>query len=141
MVSERVAELFDREEVSGAALRPIRISRPVSANARYWYQVVVESADAVIVPPTRVGIDPFDDDPEGECRCAEGDLIGLNILSEVSISADTRGRADIVATRQFVGVRRGLLRPEPEILISPKVCRLIESEKLKGCRIEVAHLA
>jgi hypothetical protein len=89
---------------------------------------------------TRVGINPFDDDSKGECRCPLGDLIGLNLLSEVSISATSRGDADIVASRQFIGVRRGLLRPRRVILISPRVRRLIESEKLKGVKIEVAHL-
>ena len=37
-------------------------------------------------------------------------------------------------------MRRGLLRPEREILISPKLWRLIVSEKLKGYEVEVAQL-
>ncbi|UCD52920.1 MAG: hypothetical protein JSW27_09820 [Phycisphaerales bacterium] len=106
-----------------------------------WYQLVVTATDAEIVPPTRVGIDPFDDDPKGECRCPLGDLIGLNLLSEVSIRAASRGDTDIVASRQFIGTRRGVLRPRRAILISPRMWRLIESEKLRGIQIEVAHLA
>jgi hypothetical protein len=81
------------------------------------------------------------DDEKGECRCPLGDLIGLNLLSEVSIRSTSRGDADIICSRQFVGTRRGLLRPERIIFVSPKIRRLIESEKLKGIEIEIAHLA
>jgi hypothetical protein len=105
-----------------------------------WYQLIVTSSEAEVVPPTRVGIDPFDNDPKGKYRCPRGDLIGLNLLSEVSIKASSRGSADIFCTRQFVGVRRGVLRPSRIILISPKFWRLIETEKIKGCELEVAHL-
>jgi hypothetical protein len=105
-----------------------------------WHQLVVTSNTAEIVAPTRVGINPFDDDPKGECRCPVGDLIGLNLLSEVSITAASRGESDIICSRQFIGVRRGLLRPRRVILISPKFWKLIESESLKGVDVEVAHL-
>jgi hypothetical protein len=105
-----------------------------------WHQLVVTSNTAEIVGPTRVGINPFDDDPKGECRCPLGDLIGLNLLSEVSISVASRGEFDIVCSRQFIGVRRGLLRPHRVILISPKFWKLLESERIKGVNIEVAHL-
>lgn len=102
-----------------------------------WYQLIVTSADAQIVPPTRVGINPFDDDPKGECRCPQGDLIGLNLLSEVSIAAASRGEADIVCSRQYVGLFK---RSRRVILISPRFWRFLETEKLKGVIIEVVHL-
>lgn len=140
VVSQRVVELFSRDGINGVDLRPVRITRPTSAEHKDWYQMTVRSAEAVIVAPTRVGNNPYDDDPKDECRCPEGHLIGLNLLSEVYISSASRGEADIVASRQFIGVRRGLLRPERVTLISPRVSRLIETEKLKGCQVEVAHL-
>lgn len=102
-----------------------------------WYQLVVKSNTAEIVPPTRVGINPFDDDPKGECRCPLGDLIGLNLLSEVSVSAASRGDVDIVCSRQFIGLRQ---RSRRAMLISQKFRNLLESEKIKGVNIEVAHL-
>ena len=140
VVSQRVAELFGRDGIRGVDLQPVRITRPTSVESRDWYQMVLRTAEAVIVPPTRVGNNPFDDDPKNEYRCPEGHIIGLNLLSEVSVSSATRGEADIIASRQFIGVRRGLLRPERVILSSPKVRQLIDSEKLKGCEVEVAHL-
>jgi len=140
VVSRRVAELFARHEITGAELLPVRSNPLSSAESKDWFQLTVPKADAEISAPTRMGIDPFDDDEKGECRCPLGDLIGLNLLSEVSIKSTSRGNADIISSRQFVGMRRGLLRPERIILVSPKVRRLIESEKLKGVEIEVAHL-
>jgi len=141
VVSQRVVELFERHEITGVALDPVRMSAASSAESKDWFQLNVQSASAEIVAPTRVGIDPFDDDASGECRCTLGDLLGLNLLSEVAIRATTRGDADFVSSRQFIGVRRELLRPERVILISPKVWKLIESEKLKGVEVEVARLA
>jgi hypothetical protein len=106
-----------------------------------WHQLLVTSSEADICPPTRVGVDPFNADPKGECCCSRGDLIGLNLLSEVSVRAESRGDADFVCSRQFIGTRRGLLRPRRVVLISPKARRLFESMNLKGANVEVAHLA
>lgn len=141
LVSRRVFELFARHAITGAELSPVRSNQSSSAESKDWFQLTVPKANAEIVAPTRVGIDPFDADDKGEYRCPLGDLIGLNLLSEVSIKSTSRGDADIICSQQFVGVRRGLLRPEQIILVSPKVRRLIEYEKLKGVEIEVAHLA
>lgn len=140
VISRRASELFAQHGITGVAFRPVRTKGAKSLELPNWSQLVIHSADADMVPPTKAGIDPFNDDLEGQYRCAEGDTIGLNLLSEVSIDTPSRGQADIVATRHFVGVRRGLLRPERIILISQKVRQLIVAEKLKGCEIEVAHL-
>ena len=124
------------ENVAMKGERARRVNKPLPV----WYQLVVTSNTADIVPPTRVGINPFDDDPKGECRCPLGDLIGLNLLSEVSISAASCSESDIICSRQFIGVRRGLLRPRRVMLISPKFWKVLESESIKGVVIEVVHL-
>lgn len=140
VISRRASDLFLQHGITGVAFHPVRSKGAKSLELSDWSQLIVRSADAEIVAPTRVGNDPFDDDPNNEYRCPRGHLIGLNLLSELSISSATVGESDIVASRQFMGVRRGLLRPERVILISPKLWRLIDSERLKGCEIEVAHL-
>jgi hypothetical protein len=133
-------DLFAAHDISGAAFHPVRAKGAKSVEALDWSQLVIRSAEAEIVAATRVGNDPFDDVPKNEYRCPEGHLIGLNWPSELSISSASVGEADIFASRPFVGVHRGLLRPERVILISPKLWRLIGSERLKGYEIEVAHL-
>ena len=140
VVSRRVVELFARHNITGAELRPVSSKGASSAESQDWFQLNVQGSLAEVAAPTRVGLDPFDEDEKGECRCTFGDLIGLNLLSEVTIKAASRGEADIVCTRQYIGTRRGLLRPERIVLISPKLAKLIESEKIKGCGIEVAYL-
>lgn len=139
VVAQHVVDLFKEQGITGTQFRPVRAKGAKDLQPTGWCQLVV-STNAEIAAPTRVGVDPFDEDPGGACRCPLGDLLGLNLLSEVSVRSSTVGEEYIVGSRQFVGVRRGLLRPERAILISPKVWRLIDSGKLKGCEIEVAHL-
>jgi hypothetical protein len=73
-------------------------------------------------------------------RIPKGKDIAATIASEVVIS---RRMAEIVKlheiSHQFIGVRRGVLRSQRLILVSPKVGRLIKSEKIRGCRLEVAY--
>jgi len=109
--------------------------------APIWYQLVA-TTPVEIVSPTRVGINPFDDDEKGECRCPRGDTIGLNLLSELSVSRKDfkECAADIARTRQYIGTRRGLLRPNPLLVISPKLWRILVENEVKGFSIEVAHL-
>lgn len=83
---------------------------------------------------------PFDEDITGEYRCPLGDLIGLARMSELCISRTSYSGSDIIATSQFIGTRRGLLRPERFLLISPKLQRAIEQQKLRGFKLEVVHL-
>lgn len=140
VVAQHVADLFEEHGVTGAQFHPVRAKGAKDLQPTGWRQLVVVSTGAEMAAPTRVGVDPFDQDPGGECRCSFGDLLGLNLLSEVSVRSSSVGDEDIVGSRQFVGARRGLLRPERIVLISPKVRRLIASGKLNGCEIEVAHL-
>ena len=140
VVAQHAVDLFKEHGVTGARFHPVRAQGAKDLQPTGWCQLVVVSTNAEIAPPTRVGIDPFDEDPGGAYRCPSGDLLGLNLLSEVSVRSSTVGEDDIVGSREFFRDRRGLLRPERAILISPKVRRLIDSRKLKGCEIEVVHL-
>jgi len=141
VVSKRILDLFAQHGITGAKFMPVR-SRPLSSSeSKCWFQLNILSITAELIPPTWVGVNPFDDDKMNLYRCSRGDLMGLNLLSEVTISSSSRCNADIVCSRQFIGVRRGLLRPERIILISPKVRQLFEEEKVKGAEFEIAHLA
>jgi hypothetical protein len=140
IVSKRLVELFKQHSITGAKFLPIRHRPASSAESKDWFQFVADSSDALIVAPTKTGIQPFDEDMVGEYRCPLKDLIGLNRLSEVWISRSSYNGSDIVASRQFLGRRGGLLRPERFLFISPKLRRVIEKGKIKGCKLEVAHL-
>lgn len=77
---------------------------------------------------------------DSKYRCPTGDLLGAGLLSELYLEKSTLGSDDVVATRQFVGVWRGDLRPDRCILVSPKVGAVLRREKFTGFRLEVAHL-
>jgi hypothetical protein len=118
-------------------------SRPQSRPAPVWYQLVAKST-VDVVPPTRTGISPFDDDPQGEYRCPREDTIGLNLLSELCISRRdfNNCECDLVSTKQYIGLPRsgGVLRPERLFVISPQLWRSLVENEIKGFRVEVAHL-
>ncbi len=140
IVSRRFVEITRRYEINGARFLPICYRPKSSAESKDWFQLVVDSALADITPPTQTGVDPFDKDSRGKYRCDCGDLIGLNLLSEVWINSVDLAESDFVASKQFIGIRRGLLRPERLILVSPKFWHLMNGkERLIGVDIEVAH--
>lgn len=104
-----------------------------------WYQVLTTSSAPPMVPPTRFGMGPFDEDIEGRYRCPLGHTAGLNVLSEISVPRAAWDGSDICLTRQYVGNRRGVLRPERLILISPRFRSLLVEHKVQGVGFEAAH--
>lgn len=140
VVSRRVFDFFKRHKITGVEFHPVRFNQTPSAKSEDWFQFLLGAKTVDIIPPTRVGINPFDEDAKGEYRCLHGDLLGLNLLSEVWLSRESYGGADVVITKQFIGTRRGLLRPEQLIFISPKLWKILDQEKLTGYKVEVAHL-
>ena len=141
VVSSRLAEVFHREGVTGVRFVPVYTKKtvPLLPCAAFREPIVTDNS-VVIAPETRFGSGLFGRPEDGLYRCPEGDLLGLNALSELYLESLTRGTDDVVATRQFVGVRRGDLRPHRFLLVSPKVGRILLREKFTGFKLEVAHL-
>jgi hypothetical protein len=141
LVSRRLRDAFREKEFTGAEFVPIGYCATSSAVSPDWFQLIMTSNATVIdTLRTRTGIGPFDDDPDDEYRCPRGDLIGLNRLSEVWIHPPVPG-TDIAATRQSLGIRRGLLRPQPLILVSARLREALLKWKVRRCVFEIAHLA
>ena len=139
--SRRAFDLFKKNKVTGVVFFPVRHNKRSSAESKEWFELRVTSYDCEVVTPTRVGIDPLDEDVGGKHRCKNGDLLGLNLLSEVTLRSSSWVGTDVSGSQGFIGIRRGLLRPERLILISPKVRRLMHSENIRGARYSIAHLA
>jgi len=140
VASRRVVEVFEREAMRGARFEPVRLADRRGEPSDQWYQLQVVARPVDVDAKTRVGRNPFDlanDRPDG---CPRGDVLGLNLLSELHVVRTSLDDADITRTRQFFGVRRGLLRPEPEVLVSQRLWATIEEERLKGLRVEVVRL-
>ena len=127
------AALAEAELLSGAVKRPPR-DLPV------WHQLEITAPTVTVASPTRFGIDPFDDDPEGAHRCPLGHVAGLNLLSEIHVLREDRPGTDFAITRELVGDRRGLLRPAPILLVSQHARAVLDAHGFKGYRLEVAHV-
>lgn len=132
-------ELLRRARTEHAELRADKARRHWRSPP-VWYQLVVTSNPVPIVPPTQTGNGPFDDDPDDKYRCPFGHVIGLRLLSEVSVARDAWDGSDVVRTSNMTGHRMGLLVPAPCLLISPRFYRLLRDHKIKGYKSEIAYL-
>lgn len=137
VVSERARRGLSNLGVTGAEFRAVQST---GGGLTHWHQLLAVGPTVQLAPSTEVGNGPFDLDPGNENRCPLGHVAGLNLLSEVTIVRPPGPLADLVETTQYVGVRRGLLRPERLLLVSPRVRRLVLDEGLKGWGFEVAHI-
>lgn len=139
VISDRFAALLEGIRATGFEARPV-FQRSQHEPSRTWHQLTITAPSVDIVPPTLAGVRPSDLDSEGTYRCPLGHVIGLNLLSELTVSRRDRPKTDFAITRQYIGVRRGLLAPAPLIVVSQRVREVIERNHIKGCRLEVAHL-
>jgi hypothetical protein len=105
-----------------------------------WHQLVVNAPPVSVSEQTRFGINVFDEDREGGYRCPLGHVAGLNLLSEVYLPRGSWPGTDFAVTRELVGVRRGLLRPTPLLLMSQRARQAFVENGVKGYQLEVVHL-
>jgi hypothetical protein len=137
VVSSRLAVALRKHGITGAEYRPVR--HKTGKVAEDWRQLVVASRPVDIVPPTRVGDDPFDMDERGRHRCPLGHVAGLNRVSELWLKRAGHDGSDWVRTRQLIGARQGVLRPREQLLISSRLYQLLLELKAKRFEVEVAH--
>ncbi len=104
-----------------------------------WHQLVVNSKPVAVAPSTSAGASPFENDPDETGRCERSDTIGIRWLSEISVLRADWDNSDVFLTKEFTGVRRGLLRPRSAILVLPRVREILVENRLRGARFEVAH--
>lgn len=106
-----------------------------------WQQLVIPSAAAEICEPTRIGADPSGREPTDTAPCPRGDYVGLALLSELFVRIVRNGvaGAGFALTRQYVGLRSGLLRPRRLLLVTQPLWRLLEIHEIRGFKVDVAH--
>ena len=140
IVSGRLAEAMRQKQFSGVQLERVQHARGASVGDGEWYQLLPVSAPVAVASSTSFGIHPFDPDIRGQYRCPSGHVVGLNLLSELALKADTWDGSDITTTRELVGIRRGLLVPHPLLLVSHRFYKMLLDEKMKGWRVQRALL-
>jgi hypothetical protein len=164
VVSSRFVELFEMHNLRGADFEPILDRRNPGDSIPDWFELVFTHARFVVIPPTQAGNDIFDLDSgadtallsddishilgtnmswcdrHGKYKCPRGHTIGLNLISELTVEGTTDDEWDIARTEQYVGVRRGLLRPTSLLVISRRLGKLIQHQRMRGMETEVVHI-
>ena len=74
--------------------------------------------------------------------CPNHDLLGLCLLSELFIDKESfrLHHYDFMKTMQYVGVKRGMLRPEPLYVCSKSFFEMIKRENIYGMEFDIAHI-
>jgi hypothetical protein len=154
IVSEKFVDAFKKRSMKGVVFNPIICGKGYSG----YYQVSA-LAELELSAKTIAGVNLFDYSEGNEAReftiaggypvkfekeiykCPKGHTIGLNLLSESHVLNNESIREyDFFASKQKIGVKRGLLRPEPIYFSSPSFREMIIKEKLSGFDFEVAHI-
>lgn len=138
IVTSRVEAAFRDAGVTGVDFQPIFLKDSRAARSSAHLQMVVNGPFLTLDPATKLGDGPCGE--EGYGRCSRGDLAGLNLLSQVAVRRDSLTSADVLATAQWVGVRRGLLRPRRLILFSQLAWQVAKRAHLRGLLVDVAHV-
>jgi len=73
-------------------------------------------------------------------RCPNGDKIGGSRFSELYVKPAGPNESELVATRQFIGLRSGFLRPFRELLISQRMWQVLQESGMKGLDVEPVHV-
>lgn len=140
IVSSRFVRLVEKMGLTGATFHPVCDRETPGVEVESWSHLVVQPPYLRVDVSTRTGIDPFDPDREGRYRCPLGHVAGLNLLSELSVERASWGGRDFYLTQQCFGVRRGLLRPTPLLVVAPRVWRIFCEEEIRGASFEIAHV-
>jgi hypothetical protein len=157
IVSKRFQKLVGKYSLQGMIFLPILVKGIPSPHAM---QLAVK--DSVIIShETRFGIDYFDsvNTPCSDERkinicgheitmpkeiyvCPNQDLVGLNLLSELYINEESylSQSFDLARTTQYVGVKRGMLRPEPLYVCTKEFYEMVKHEKIPGMDFEIAKI-
>ena len=136
VISSRLAEALHLHGITGYELRPV-LGRK-GERSESWHQLVISSAQVEVVPPTLAGRNHLAPEPD-PARCPMGHVIGFQLLSPLYVSrASTHGQ-DWGFTRQLFGIRQGVFRPYPLMIISQRLYRLLKELKARRFEVEVAH--
>jgi hypothetical protein len=135
IVSDRFLNAVKRRNLKGLKLSPTNLNK--------YYQLNTD-AQIELTLDTVSGINIFDlsSSDEGEIyKCPMGHTIGLNLLSEAYVlKNELIANNDFIKSKQKIGVKRGLLRPEPIYFCSQAFRLMIEEEKLRGFEFEAVNI-
>lgn len=139
IISERLVALLREAGASGIEFSNIMPPGKRDTRISGWQEFAVCSTRLSVDPRTLSGIHPLNLDQRGEYRC-DGHLVGLNLIGELYLRRADWDGSDFALTKQFFGVRRGLVVPRPLMVISRKIWRLLSGVGATGWRVGRANL-
>lgn len=140
---DELCQAISRAALSGIEFRPVLHCKPPVRRAAplVWWQPWLTSHPVPAAAQTKFGTSIFADEcQQDEYRCPNGPVVGLQLLSELYLTRAEWDGSDFVRTREYIGVRRGLLNPHQIVAVSQRARMIIESTRPKGIAFEVAHL-
>ena len=138
ILSSKAVDVLTAAGIKGMKLDVVS-SQNGKERSESWKQLFVPYVGASIVSPTLTGNGPFDLDLNSAYRCPIGPLLGLNLLSELTVKAREL-KPDISTTAEYLGTRRGLLRPYRPTIVSAAFRRAFLDGRLKGANFDVVHV-
>jgi len=154
VVSEKFTTVFKQRGLKGAVFEPVVFVKEAS----HYYQLTAVN-ELELSKETVAGINVFDLSESSEemeitipggydfklakevYKCPRGHTIGLNLLSEAFVLSNPLiAKYDFFSSKQKIGVKRGLLMPEPLYLCSQAFRKMVEEEKLSGFEFEITHI-
>lgn len=154
VVSERFAAALVQKGLKGALLDPVIFDKGIST----YYQLI-PSSELELTENTVAGVNLFDFSEGSKAteftvsgghhiklaaevyKCPKGHTIGLNLLSEAYVlTSPLISESDFFISKQKIGVKRGLLRPEPIYFCSPSFREMVKDERLTGFEFEIVNI-
>jgi len=156
VVSERFADEFLNLNLKGVTFQKIELDKGLTKSL----QLIVSSPEIELTNKTIAGINIFnmatDESQSSEItisgkykikfnkevyKCPRGHTVGLNLISVPHVLKTSLAVGnDLFASRQKVGVKRGLLRPVPIYICSAKFRKMTIDKNLKGFDFQIAEI-
>lgn len=145
IVTECFKDICTGYSLNGITFEPVRHIREKKDLTKEKYYVMKAKAPKLeLSRNTIAGVHPFDlseSDKTEIYKCPKGDKIGLSLLSELHIKELPDIKTyDFFKTKQFVSIKRGLLKPTQLFLCSARFREMLVKEKIKDFRVEIAHI-
>lgn len=141
IVTPRFVDAFNSAGGSGASFLAVEFRHGRRTDQPQWYQMVPTAEPVRVHPSTSAGNGPFPSpDADIRYRCPLGDTLGLNRLSELRIQQPAWDMADVNATAEYFGDRRGMFGPVRELVVSGRLRSELLNAGIRGFKQEVAHV-
>ena len=138
VVSERLASEMKKNRITGMELKPAQHYSKREPKTK-WYHLMITNR-VKVSNKTSYG-DAFKPDIKMEDIISPcGHTIGGWPFSELFVEGKTWNGSDLAITDLYFGGHANLIYPSPAILISQRFYTLLKELKIRGYKVEIAHL-